>query len=699
MTITDITKSIKANHISGIKYKGKTISLTSDIIWNPDNYLTLSKDMVFDGKNFTIFVLDSNNNLTSTNYWSIISIDNTPTSFSNAPIIKNLKVKSIVSYQSQSATYSLAGIVSNGPYYYDTNAYVPINYLYIVNCKHYGDVFTNLNSVNTAGCAGIVGELRNINDGKIVIKDCYQIGNIYGYFCGGIVNSFCGAFSQNSQIVIDNCHTISDDTTNSNTAAWGGIVGSFACINSDTKMYIKHCTFKGMIDNYSGGIVGLCACSYNGGSIYLSDCNSNATIGLGSGGICGPMACSGNITLDMYSGVDLNDFGIYYGDNNSYGGYIQLNRCHSKGIVGSTMGNTNDSSGGLFGPMCCCGGDIYIFEGKYYNSGGNGGKVKVYDCYSIGSVGYGIHSGSFGCGGLFGSNACYGGNVGIADSPATINGGTGGFIYVKNCYSHGSVDNYSGGLFSNHACFGGNVTQATAGGNGGTGGRIKVIFSHSIGDVNAFSGGLFGPYACYGGDNSVNENTTSGNSGKIEIKYCYSIGKITNNSGGLIGYTSFMPTQANADNYGKGCEVTIKSCYVIGNVESGSGGLCASRTLYNVNLENTTNALVKIKNCYFKGNINSGCGGIFGTGSLVIGIVEVKNCYISDYYSKTSAGPIYVPSTITSALTTENIYTIDLETTDQNCLNIMELYDDRVLPEKYWVKIHNDYPQLKNNLQ
>ena len=703
MSITDITSNIKKNIINGIRYnkESKTIYLLNDIIWDPNNYLTLSKNMIFDGRNFTISVLNSNNVITSTNYWSIISIDSSPSSFSNAPIIKNLNVKSVVAYQTTS-TYSLAGIVSNAPYYINPSSYIPINYLRIYNCKHYGDVYNINNSLNIAGCAGIVGEIRNMDNGDIIIEDCYQYGNIYGYFCGGIVNSFCGAFSEHSKIIIDNCHSVSDDTNNNNNVAWGGIVGSFACISSDTKMYIKHCTFKGMIDNYSGGIVGLCACSYNGGSIYLNDCHSNATIGRGSGGICGLLACSGNITLDMYEAVDLDDYKIYYGNEKSTGGYIQLNNCYSIGEIGdSNIDDTNDSSGGLFGPMCCGGGNVYTTNNVYY-SGGKGGKVKAYDCYSVGSIGFNIVSDEdnllVGCSGLFASNACYGGNVAITNSPVNINGGTGGFIYLKRCYSHGSIYNASGGLFADRACYGGDTIQATSLGNGGTGGRIKIKYCHSIGEVSFHSGGLFGAISAYGGNN-INNVNKSGTAGEITIKYCYSIGKISTNSGGFIGFISCSPTLFSSNtNYGSGGKIDIKNSYVLGNLSVNCGGFFASNTLYCDGFI-TTDSKIKVENCYFKGYIATTCGGIFGSGGLVIGSATIKNCYITDYYSKINAGPLYVPTTIPSKLKIKNVYTLDLTTVDQDCLDITKLYDNRKLPEEHWVKIDNNYPQLKNNLQ
>ena len=136
----------------------------------------------------------------------------------------------------------------------------------------------------------------------------------------------------------------------------------------------------------------------------------------------------------------------------------------------------------------------------------------------------------------------------------------------------------------------------------------------------------------------------------------------------------------------------------MGNLSVNCGGFFASNTLYCDGFI-TTDSKIKVENCYFKGYIATTCGGIFGSGGLIIGSATIKNCYITDYYSKTSAGPLYVPATITSKLKIKNVYTLDLTTVDQDCLDITKLYDNRKLPEEHWVKIDNNYPQLKNNLQ
>ena len=187
-------------------------------------------------------------------------------------------------------------------------------------------------------------------------------------------------------------------------------------------------------------------------------------------------------------------------------------------------------------------------------------------------------------------------NVGVLGSTSTIetpNGwvvqGTGSDagITATNCYSTGTIANFSGGIF-------GNYSHGTA------------ITCYSIGSIGDSSGGIFG------------QNSTS-----AVATNCYSTGTNGPSAGGIFGTSATTCTAtkcySTSSVIGGGgifanspTTCVANYCYSIGAPQGGAGGIFSA-----FNNGCTANY------CYSTGG-NNGGGGIFGTGSTSS---NANNCY------------------------------------------------------------------------
>jgi hypothetical protein len=155
--------------------------------------------------------------------------------------------------------------------------------------------------------------------------------------------------------------------------------------------------------------------------------------------------------------------------------------------------------------------------------------------------------------------------------------------YIVNCYSNGTISNYSGGIVGSFAAR--------------YGGALFIRGCSSSGQIETAAGGITGSDA-------------GSNAGNVVIKSCRSTGAITGDgAGGIVAELSHV--------------VDLENCYSEGIISGNNAGGIAGA--------NSGLTSCVIHNCYSQGQINGGnAGGICGSlapGAGQTCTVSITNCY------------------------------------------------------------------------
>jgi hypothetical protein len=221
-----------------------------------------------------------------------------------------------------------------------------------------------------------------------------------------------GSSSSNGQNNIHIFNLVIGDSNGTTLVDSGGWVGQEYFGKGATDNYILNCTSAGVIPNSGGGIVGSFAAIDSGSSLTVIGCSTTGSIATGSGGIVGARAGEG-------------------------GGTITCESCWSTGSIGT-------QGGGIIGNALSTNGSVIVITNCYtsgsidFQGGGicgygcdNGTISKCYTTGSIGSQAGGIVSTS--------TNTvvtnCY--TTGNASGGGCIAGS--GTVTVTNCYTTGTV--------------------------------------------------------------------------------------------------------------------------------------------------------------------------------------------------------------------------------------------------------------------
>jgi hypothetical protein len=223
--------------------------------------------------------------------------------------------------------------------------------------------------------------------------------------------------------------------------------------------------------------------------------------------------------------------GFLSNQNNSYTYVYNL---HVRAINGSTLYSVAGTAAGWVGS---------------WSYGTGGGVNYIVGCSSDGPI-------PENCGGIVGSDAGAGGQLGITGctSSGTIGSNGGGIagrkagtnagnIDIRRCSSTGTIGNDAGGI---------------VGISSGEDGECRVFRSFSTGTIGAYGGGIYG--------------SSAGVNGFAQAVACYSRGTIEEDGGGIYGPDSATGTG----------EAEAEDCYSSGTVgTSGSGifGTTAGTTL------------------------------------------------------------------------------------------------------------------------
>ena len=223
-----------------------------------------------------------------------------------------------------------------------------------IRIENIGILSTNETTLLSSGgwvCQQYFGS--TINNGTLIINNCYSTGNISGNVSGGICGAYYGyKISEKAELIIQNCYSIGNMIAENG----GGICGG-GCGYEDTggKIEINNCYSTGIISGiFNGGICGTeIGNNAKGGLISFTNCYSTGAI---SGQDCG------GIVSDACGYLSSNII-------------ININNCYS-------VGNISESSGGIVGSKCGLESTNLL--------------VNVNNCYTIGTFDIIIDNGIFG---------------------------------------------------------------------------------------------------------------------------------------------------------------------------------------------------------------------------------------------------------------------------------------------------------------
>jgi hypothetical protein len=334
------------------KQVGNIFYLKSNLNWGPSigrnvsDFIILTANQILDGNGNEIIIDNQNTNLTieTTIYRGIISTnDSSVTSFTNSPIIRNLKVSWIgMSTTESGGTLGFyGGIIRREQQFFRVN-----------NCLASSKTTGGGRSGIGGQCGGICGFACGLNNGRFLIEHSIYDGNI-GFSSsnqgsGGIIGSQCQGGFTNSATIVRFCSVIGNILA----SFGGGITGSAIGRNSST-ILIDRCLTSGSI-SLSGGGIGGSEFGRGAVSCIIQNCYSfptNTFSGTsGMGGIVGPNS-SRKVTAEEDRGN------------------CQIVNCYSTAVIGgstsSITGNHNLSSGD-YGTIAItrCVGNNPLFRGN-----------------------------------------------------------------------------------------------------------------------------------------------------------------------------------------------------------------------------------------------------------------------------------------------------------------------------------------------
>ena len=355
----------------------------------------------------------------------------------------------------------------------ETGGIVGDAYESIENCHNRNTTISILEEDYIYNGGGIVSMIYSIcsisncsNNGKIIGKQCNNVGGIIGYAPATITINGCnnssnkiigknnvGGVIGHLQGVITNCNNFGEIE---GIQAVGGIIGW----NRSTHE-VRDCTNKGSVEgtNDVGGIVGN---TYN--STKISACNNSGTIrtitgaGYDVGGIAGTMYFSSSMSDCNNSGT-ISGAGYVGGIAGTMYFSSSISKCNNNG----TITGTESYTGGVIGLIPNDGKDPSDAEPATVSECYNTGKIKgkkdtggimgtvaqygslVEKCYNLGEIeGTDVYTG--GIAGRLGRSSkiwnCY--NVKQVKGTTSV-GGIAGYTYlskceIKNCYNVGMVN-------------------------------------------------------------------------------------------------------------------------------------------------------------------------------------------------------------------------------------------------------------------
>ncbi len=335
------------------------ISLNSTQKLN-DNYfyVELGNNEIFDGSGYMIDVSYANLGLFET--YNI-------TSFTSAPLIKNLTVNSLIGITSNHSFYG--NLTGGGGIVRKFQKYIKVN-----NCHSYGNI---LNVPNPSGSIGLGGGGIGGSGlgwaGKAFVENCTHSGSI-GMNGGGICGS--GLNGRSGNCIIYNCSSSGSIGMNA-----GGICGTGVCPYQGTCI-LQNCYSTGPIGINAGGICGAaCGAQSGSGIIYINYCYSTGSIDSSGGGICGDLAGAGEGSCYIdhcYSTghISRNAGGIYgtrAGLGSGSNAFIVADNCYS-------IGDISNNGGGIFGSRSAK--NVSVLANNCYSAGfidTNAGGIFGYD--------------------------------------------------------------------------------------------------------------------------------------------------------------------------------------------------------------------------------------------------------------------------------------------------------------------------------
>jgi len=337
---------------------GNTYYLSKNITWPADSniFITLRNNEVFDGQGYTISVAGTGKHF---GLFRVLG-----TSFTTAPIIKNLTVKSSV-------------IENGGGFIRGRENNIDAKFFIVENCKFIGTL--SLKS------GGIVGSNAGFN-GEFKISGCYSefvVNNTYFDGAGGIGGEYC---AHNGIGLIEKCICKGDVYGGGVVAVYNACSGYLRITNCYVLGNIKRWTALGWVANKSGGIAGRYA-GGNDGELIIDNCYVIGDIDADCGGICGDRVgliesgfssskviiinsyCNGNVYGGIDSTTTTSNSTIYFNLSRSYQGFNETIASNLTPIT-SQLDTTNqldyaDYTGiGVSVPS-----DINIWSGSVWSTG------------------------------------------------------------------------------------------------------------------------------------------------------------------------------------------------------------------------------------------------------------------------------------------------------------------------------------------
>lgn len=255
-------------------------------------------------------------------------------------IIENIHYSTALNNNTNSNVGGLAGVATN-------SVVENVTITYDDSDIEYTGIFTNANNVG-----GMFGKIASINDGEMIIKDCYVKNNLVltdnFYVSTGAYEVTLGGFAG----------TIEGNTKISNAMATGLMTVKYTDMTSDGASDIRH-----IVGGFAGQITGsvqesACVTSVN---ITLENVLSHTT----AGGFVGKIGSTTLSRVDSHAKINVN-----------FGGITDAKVMYIGGLVGESSGSDNTISGFVSA------GDI-ILSGNY---GINNLDVAVQNHYVAGIV-------------------------------------------------------------------------------------------------------------------------------------------------------------------------------------------------------------------------------------------------------------------------------------------------------------------------
>ncbi len=314
--------------------------------------------------------------------------------------------------------------------------------------------------------------------------------------------------------------------------------------------------------------------------------------------------------------------------------------------------------------------------GKQYVGGimGRSTISSVINCYNKASV-IGTYSGSAYVGGVVGNS----GNSSITKcyNSGTVTAEKGGYVggVVGNSYYSSGNTTLNSALSSVTDCY--NTAEATVtGGNEYVGGVAGRNFHGTL--VNSYNNAaVISNYsstkAYVGGVTGYNYNAS--------VVNCYNSGSVTAENGGYVGGV-VGHNEASSTNY----SAPVVNCYNRG-VVAGS-----TATSYYAGGVVGYNYIASVVNCYNAAAVSGGCaGGVAGRNTYTI-----TDCYYdNDEYDGVAVGSDSATTTITEALTTEEMQADDFVTElNENAVSYNDAAEADAIQACAWVAVVESYPTL-----